>query len=211
MVDLRRSILQEIQKDRENEIVDKDLIKESISQFIYMGYEKKTIIRKLPQGDFCWFGEKNLLLYDQDFESHLKTATKEFYEQKSEKWCNQLSCNEYIMKVSQHIKKEEDNSDYFLQPETKTKILDITLREAVENKAEQLTLKDTGCKYMFDEKKIEQLTSMYRVFNRVEQTLKFIINQMNPYIMSEGGKIVTNPQNQAEPLKFTDLLLNFKA
>jgi len=31
MVDLRRSIMQEIHKDRENEIVDKDLIKESIN------------------------------------------------------------------------------------------------------------------------------------------------------------------------------------
>ena len=102
-----------------------------------------------------WFGEKNLLLYDQDFESHLKTATKEFYEQKSEKWCNMFSCHEYIMKVSEHIKKEEDNSDYFFQPETKSKILSITLKEAVENKAEQLTLKDTGCKYMFNEKKLD--------------------------------------------------------
>jgi len=40
------SILNEIMKDRENEIVDKDLIKESIWQFIYMAFEKKTIIKK---------------------------------------------------------------------------------------------------------------------------------------------------------------------
>jgi hypothetical protein len=59
------------------------------------------------------------------------------------------------MKISEHIKKEEDNSDYFFQPETKSKILEITLKEAVENKAEQLTLKDTGCKYMFNEKKLD--------------------------------------------------------
>jgi len=47
MVDLRRCIMQEIKKDRENEIVDQDLIKESINQFIYMGFEKKVIIKKL--------------------------------------------------------------------------------------------------------------------------------------------------------------------
>ena len=41
--------------------------------------------------------------------------------------------------------------------------------------------------------------------------LKFIINQMNPYIIHEGGIIVTNEANQKDPIKFTELLLEFKA
>lgn len=41
---------------------------------------------------------------------------------------------------------------------------------------------------------------MYRVFSRVEVTLKFIIDQMNPYIMQEGGKIVTNKENLENPI-----------
>lgn len=106
-----------------------------------------------------------------------------------------MGCNEYIVKISEHIRKEEDNADFFFQSETKAKILEITLKEAVENRAEELTLKDTGCKYMFNEKKTEELTIMYKVFNRVEHTLKHIINSMNPYIMAEGTKIVSNVQN----------------
>ena len=37
--ELRRSILTEIRKDRQSELVDRDLIKDAILQFIYMGYE----------------------------------------------------------------------------------------------------------------------------------------------------------------------------
>ena len=65
------------------------------------------------------------------------------------------SCHEYIMKVSEHLKKEEDNADNFLQPETKQKMIDITLREVVENQAEALTNMASGCEFMFNERKVE--------------------------------------------------------
>jgi hypothetical protein len=87
MSDLRWSILEEIKKDRESEITDKDLIKQAIMQFIYMGFEKKTILKKLDgSGEMIWVGEKNLLLYDQDFEAHLKTNTREYFQKKAEIW-----------------------------------------------------------------------------------------------------------------------------
>jgi len=85
--DLRRSILEEIKKDRENEISDKELIKEAVMQFIYMGYEKKTILKKLDgSGELVWVGEKNLLKYDTEFETHLKANTTEYFKKKSEIW-----------------------------------------------------------------------------------------------------------------------------
>ena len=99
--------------------------------------------------------------------------------------------------------KEERNADYFLQEQTKSRIVDIVLKEAVENPAEQLTLKETGCEYMFNQRKISQLQEMYEVFSRVETTLKFVINKMTPFIMEEGRKIIKNEENLKDPLKFT--------
>jgi len=55
-------------------MVDQNLIKSSINQFIYMGYEKKIIIKKIDN-DISWNGEKNLILYDKEFEAPLKEAT----------------------------------------------------------------------------------------------------------------------------------------
>ena len=52
---------------------------------------------------------------------------------KAATWSDQYNCYEYIRKISQHLIKEETNADNFLQPETKGKILDIVLKNTVEN------------------------------------------------------------------------------
>lgn len=52
---------------------------------------------------------------------------------------------------------------------------------------------------------------MYRVFSRVETTLKYIIQKMQPYIESRGDKIVMDEANVKDPVEFTSKLLVFKA
>ena len=46
---LRLSILDEIRKDRDDEQIDQILIKKSIQQFIYMGYEQNIEIKKIEE------------------------------------------------------------------------------------------------------------------------------------------------------------------
>lgn len=52
---------------------------------------------------------------------------------------------------------------------------------------------------------------MYDVFLRVETTLKFIIQKMDPFIMQEGKKITSNEELRKDPIKFTIKLLELKA
>lgn len=70
---------------------------------------------------------------------------------------------------------------------------------------------EMGCTYMFDNRKIDQLSLMYTVFLRVETTLKFMITKMDPFIMQEGRKIIKNEELSKDPLKFTVKLLELKA
>ena len=51
---------------------------------------------------------------------------------------------------------------------------------------------------------------MFKVYSRVDRTLKYIIDKMKPYIMQEGGKIINNEENRKDPLKFTIKMLEFK-
>ena len=44
---------------------------------------------------------------------------------------------------------------------------------------------------------------MYDIFSKVESTLKYIIEIMDPYIMQEGAKITKNVDIQKDPLLFT--------
>jgi hypothetical protein len=47
---------------------------------------------------------------------------------------------------------------------------------------------------MFENRKVEQLGIMYKLFVRVDHTLKYIITQMDPFLMTEGRKITKNEE-----------------
>ena len=47
-----------------------------------------------------------------------------------------MNCPEYLNKVYKHLIHEEENADYWLQPETKTKMLQKVENEVVTKPAE---------------------------------------------------------------------------
>lgn len=51
---------------------------------------------------------------------------------------------------------------------------------------------------------------MYKVFKRVEGTLKYILAKMGPYIETRGDKIVKNDAYTKDAIQFTGLLLDLK-
>lgn len=70
---------------------------------------------------------------------------------------------------------------------------------------------DTGCDVMFTHKKLEELALMFRLFKRVESTLKYIISKMAPYIEERGKKVVTDPELLKDPIEFSKKLLELKS
>jgi cullin 3 len=56
---------------------------------------------------------------------------------------------------------------------------------------------------MFKHKKLEELALMYRVFSRVETTLKFVLDEMKPYIEERGKVIVKDEELIKDPITFT--------
>ena len=99
----------------------------------------------------------------------------------------------------------------YLQEQTRDKILKIVLSECIEQKAEDLTNMDMGCTYMFNNRKTDQLKLMYDVFLRVDTTLRYVIQRMDPFIMQEGKSIINNEELRKEPIKFTLKLLELKS
>jgi hypothetical protein len=61
--------LSQITKDRNNEKVDWDLLKNCIQAFVQMGFITADIVKQ--DDDYVWRGEKNLLIYEKNFEEYL--------------------------------------------------------------------------------------------------------------------------------------------
>jgi hypothetical protein len=80
-----------------------------------------------------------------------------------------------LREVDLALTKEEENADYWLQPETKSKLLKKVETELITLKAEAIVEKDTGCDYMFTHSKLEELGLMYKIFKRDVNTLTPVI------------------------------------
>ena len=121
-----------------------------------------------------------------------------------------LNCPEYLKVAEDHLIKEEERALYYLQPETKLPLMTTIQTEIIEKNAPNLVEKDTGCDSMFNHSKLDELSLMYRVFKRVDSTLKYIIQKMQPYIEVRGEKIVKDEALLKDPVEFTSKLLAFK-
>lgn len=64
-------------------------------------------------------------------------------------WNSNRNCPEYLTEVKKMLENEEANAEYWLQPETKTKMLKIVEMELITKMAEAVSSKDSGCVYMF--------------------------------------------------------------
>jgi cullin 1 len=105
---LRQAVLNQITKDRDGEQVDWDLLKSSISAFVQMGYINADIIKS--DDEYVWKGDKNLTIYETQFEKQLINRSKDEYQQKSAGWMGRLNCPEYLREVEKHLLKEEERS-----------------------------------------------------------------------------------------------------
>lgn len=88
------------------------------------------------------------------------------FEKKAYLWDSSRNCPEYLREVDLALTKEEENADFWLQPETKAKILKRIENELISRKAEVIVEKDTGCDYMFTHSRLQELGLMYKIFKR---------------------------------------------
>lgn len=93
-----------------------------------MGFDQKVVIKKFEgSNDLHWVGDKNLARYDDEFEKQFQQNSTEYFAQKAQTWFSSLVCFEYVEKINYHLQKEEANADYYLQEQTKPKIINIVL------------------------------------------------------------------------------------
>jgi len=77
-----------------------------------MGFITADIVK--VDDDYVWKGEKNLSIYEKNFETPLTQQAKVEYSQKSQGWLCNFNCPEYLREAEESLKKEEERANYFL-------------------------------------------------------------------------------------------------
>ena len=196
------AVLVEISRDRNGEMINREAVKKTIQIYVDMGLLKPKPV-KTRESAFLWQGDRNLATYDSMFETPYLKHTMNEFKQKANKWIQERNCPEYLTEVSLALEKEEENANYWLQPETKQKMLKLVVTELISNMANEVSSKDTGCIYMFQHRRLDELKLLFDVFKRDNTTFRLIIMKMNPYIMERGNKIVKDEALVKSPIEFT--------
>ncbi len=162
---ITEAILKQIKLDRAGDAINKETVKKSIQVYVDLGLIKPKPMRT-KEGMFLWQGDRNLNIYDDQFESEFLKATQKESMQSANLWNQIRNCPEYLREVQKMLQNEESNADYWLQSETKTKMLKIVVLETITNMADAVSSKDTGCVHMFQQKNLDELKLMFDIFKR---------------------------------------------
>ena len=207
---LQGAIIDQLTRDRNEEHINRDALKTAIQVYVDLGREGEQ--KPMRSGnDFYWDGTPNLAYYEQQFEAKYLELTRLTFRQKANQWNSDCDCFSYLNEVDKAFVREEYNADFWLQAQTKPKMLEIVIKELVTDKAHAVVEKSpSGVLDFLKQQELSKLQLLFNIFKRNPTTYEQIIDKMRPYIIDRGTSIVMNDENLKSPLDFTQKLLDFK-
>ncbi|XP_018487938.2 cullin-1-like [Raphanus sativus] len=123
---IREAVIALIDKEREGEDIDRQLIKQVLEFYVEIGMET----------------------YEEDFESFMLKDTASYYSCKASNWIQKDSINDYLLKFEECLKKEKERVTHYLHLSSEIKLVKVVEHELIVVHENQLLEKT------FSEKKI---------------------------------------------------------
>lgn len=200
------TFLEILKKDRENEDLDREILKE-IYSMLYLLDKSKTEFQKL-----CPIIEEQVL-----------RQTYEYYAEVSIKWLTEDSLPDYLIKAEDHLKQDKNRMKYIMGEESATKIEMKYLEIVIKEKISQLLEKDTGMNYLLAHNLRRDLFRLHILTASLNECKSCISSILNKYIKSEGEVIINekiqknqsgkkdSPEDPEFVKALMDLLKRFKS
>eukprot|EP00708_Paratrimastix_pyriformis_P002138 GAFH01000877.1.p2 GENE.GAFH01000877.1~~GAFH01000877.1.p2 ORF type:complete len:758 (-),score=373.48 GAFH01000877.1:226-2445(-) len=190
-------ILQFIRREREGEMVDRNMLKSAVEVFIVMGQNKLT-------------------LYETDFETIFLRDTAGYYKRLSQQWIATDSCPEYLTKCEDRIAQEMLRVDAYLHSTSGPKLNAVMNKELLAAHVTRLIeMENSGALALLHQNKSDDLARMYRMVSRLDDKdgvlpmcryMKDHVIQIGLAAVAEQGKV-----QAADVAAFVDRLLEIQA
>lgn len=185
-------MLDNIAAERRGEQVDRILLKHTVNMLSELGVQGKNVYRE------C-------------FEDHFLDHARKFYQDESVQYISQNTCSDYLRKAEARIREEKARVDNYLHESTAEKIQDLCDEEWILAHYKMLIHMDnSGCAWMFENDKVQDLERMYQLFLRVPETLKEVQRVMRDRICDSGRDILNDPEKVKDPVSFIQAILSLK-
>ena len=136
--------------------------------------------------------------------------TKKFAKDKAKADIHNMSAPEYITSQLKYLNEENIRENEYINPIFHNEINKINYQFLIGENADELGKMDTGIPYMFENKRTDELTKAYQLFNLYPVSLKVITNAFQPYIKKRGEEISQNKEISKDPKKFIPELIKLK-
>lgn len=120
---LTSSILNLIERERNGEIINSNIISKAISTYVELGID-----RDAPNARGT-----NLFVYKESFENELIEDTERYYIAESEEFLRQNSFTEYMKRVEQRINEETNRVESYLHKNTLATLMKVCDRVMIES------------------------------------------------------------------------------
>lgn len=139
----RDSLMDQIRRDRDEERIDKGLIKDAIQIYIDLsrvGDSQPIRVNASSESQafrFGWSGTEDPSYYESCFEQEFLRLAQVQYQTKAEEWIGKFNCVDYLTTAKICLKTVRKNGNDWLAKQTKDKIMEIVIGEVVTKKAQQ--------------------------------------------------------------------------
>ncbi|EON63774.1 hypothetical protein W97_03002 [Coniosporium apollinis CBS 100218] len=185
-------ILDQIQMERDGDIIDKHLIKSCVYMLEGL-YEADQEVEEQR-------------LYVTSFETDFLNASREFYRKEGEFLLRESDAGAYCRHTQRRITEEQDRCRSTLSETTTPKIEQVVEDELVRNKLRELIEMESGVRHMIDNDRSADLRLMYILNSKVDPLKKELTSAIQQRIKEMGAEInaAAIAASQAQPAPAAD-------
>ncbi|XP_057871638.2 cullin-1 [Cryptomeria japonica] len=177
-INVKNTVLILIESEREGELIERSLLKNVVGIFVEAGMG-------------------NMDCYVNDFEAPMLQESETYYSRKAALWITEYSCPAYLFKVEECLQLEKDRVSNYLDASTEQKLLDKLENELLTRYKDQILQRDCGPWDLLRAHKKDDLSRMFRMFNKIYQGLDPIACTFKQFVTGEGTELVKQAEDAA--------------
>lgn len=172
---LNHVILEQIQMERDGDVIDKHLIKSCVH-----------MLDGLHADDL---ESEDQRLYHVSFEKEYLETSRSFYRTESELMLQESDAGAYCKRAKQRIHEEEDRCRATLMESTTSKIREVVEAELIQGRIHDLVEMDSGVHFMIDNDRLVELNLIFDLNARVDDKKSEVTRSVQKRIMTMGTDI----------------------
>lgn len=198
--EVRDSLLDVIERERDEKCIDPDLIRTCISVFPTMGLCSKVSDLKTIQSALLM--QPDLHIYETEFENYLLERTSDYYARQSRRWLEVDSTPTYLKKAEMALEHELRRVRCYLHASSKSKLLMVCENELLQMHKETLIdQENSGMNMLLSQDQNDDLRRMFNLFHRIPQGLLPMALTFKKFVLTQGSDVLQARHNAMMRLK----------